>query len=344
MIQIDSINDIQSEDDLIDNPMFIILFHLSMNHYFPLFEESGINLEEYILMSEQDFKQIGIQDPGDLDLLSTCARALKVHLDRKQFKDHHHSPIIKKAIHAYTTNIPLKRPFKQTNNIRPLSMPVFLPSLTPPPHYEPESRKERCQSMMIIPREEEGREELPAYSCTVFKMGYVNMKKEFDAPNIRTRWRHWRKLYLELWGTILRIYRTAPPKHDTIPNYYPSWPFGVPYHYYHKYYHTPIFTLSLAGAEASRAFDYLKRPNVLRLTTQQGPQLLLRLSSHVEMISWIEHLQAAINISLDLEDRPMPKFITLPSRAFTSGLLDPRTVELERIREQRRRDQREILI
>jgi hypothetical protein len=159
----------------------------------------------------------------------------------------------------------------------------------------------------------------------------------------------------------LRIYRTAPPKHDTIVNYYPSWPFGVPYRYYHKYYHTPIFTLSLAGAEASRAFDYLKRPNVLRLTTQQGPQLLLRLSSHVEMISWIEHLQAgnlfsssfillfilsslAINISLDLEDRPMPKFITLPSRAFTSGLLDPRTVELERIREQRRRDQREILI
>lgn len=53
-----------------------------------------------------------------------------------------------------------------------------------------------------------------------------------------------------------------------------------------------MLTISLAGAEACRALDYFRRPNALRLTTQQGPQLLMRLSSHVEMISWIEHLQA----------------------------------------------------
>ncbi|KAG1106762.1 hypothetical protein G6F42_016621 [Rhizopus arrhizus] len=70
----------------------------------------------------------------------------------------------------------------------------------------------------------------------------------------------------------------------------------------------------------------------------------MRLSSHVEMISWIEHLQAAINISLDLEFRPMPKFITIPTRGLTTALLDPRSIELERTREQRRRDQREVLI
>lgn len=101
----------------------------------------------------------------------------------------------------------------------------------------------------------------------------------------------YRKLYVELWGTVLRIYRTAPPK-DKVDYYYTFGPLKAPYYYYHKYYYTPILTLSLAGAEASRALDYLKRPNVLRLTTQEGPQLLLRLSSHVEMISWVEHLQA----------------------------------------------------
>lgn len=53
-----------------------------------------------------------------------------------------------------------------------------------------------------------------------------------------------------------------------------------------------MLTISLAGAEACRALDYFRRPNALRLTTQQGPQLLMRLSSHVEMISWVEHLQA----------------------------------------------------
>lgn len=103
-----------------------------------------------------------------------------------------------------------------------------------------------------------------------------------------------RKLYIELWGTMLRVYRTAPTKTSSTIDYrnYYRWPLRTPYCYYHKYYYTPMFTISLAGAEASRALDYFRRPNALRLTTQQGPQLLLRLSSHVEMISWVEHLQA----------------------------------------------------
>lgn len=93
---------------------------------------------------------------------------------------------------------------------------------------------------------------------------------------------------------MLRVYRTAPTKTSSSIDYrnYYRWPLRAPYYYYHKYYYTPLFTISLAGAEASRALDYFRRPNALRLTTQQGPQLLLRLSSHVEMISWIEHLQA----------------------------------------------------
>lgn len=179
-----------------------------------------------------------------------------------------------------------------------------------------------------------------------------------------------RKLYIELWGTMLRIYRAAPTKTFSSNidhhNYY-KWPLRAPYYYYHKYYYTPIYTISLAGAEATRALDYSRRPNALRLTTHEGPQLLLRLSSHVEMISWIEHLQAgklqrvhfctgiwnvckliyfclAINISLDLEQRPMPKFITIPSRGLANGTLDARSIEIERAREQRRRDQQEVLI
>lgn len=95
---------------------------------------------------------------------------------------------------------------------------------------------------------------------------------------------------------MLRIYRTAPTKNSATIDYrnYYRWPLRTPYSYYHKYYYTPMYTISLAGAEASRALDYFRRPNALRLTTQQGPQLLFRLSSHVEMISWVEHLQAGI--------------------------------------------------
>jgi hypothetical protein len=108
----------------------------------------------------------------------------------------------------------------------------------------------------------------------------------------------YRKLYVELWGTMLRVYRAAPSKNKSNVDYRHNYRW--PYYYYHKYYYTPIFTISLAGAEAGRALDYFKRPNALRLTTQQGPQLLLRLSSLVEMISWIEHLQAGKYIYMSL--------------------------------------------
>ncbi|KAI9498514.1 hypothetical protein BDB00DRAFT_800615 [Zychaea mexicana] len=225
---------------------------------------------------------------------------------------------------------------------------------SPPPDYLDTAlmkRWEKCKSC-IIPREEEGREELPPYKCTVYKMGHVYIKREQDAPGIRTRWRSWRKLYVEVWGTILRIYR-APPHGDNHShgNRYrllgrqPLLATRLPLSQWNRYYYSPLATISLAGAEAGRAWDYTKRPFVLRLTTAHGPQMLLRLSSHVEMISWIEHLQAAINISLDLEQRPMPKFMTLPSRAaLTGSTLSARALEVERAREQRRRGQREMLI
>lgn len=53
-----------------------------------------------------------------------------------------------------------------------------------------------------------------------------------------------------------------------------------------------MFIISLAGADAARALDYFKRPNAFKLTCANGPQLLIRASSHIDMISWIEHLQA----------------------------------------------------
>lgn len=77
---------------------------------------------------------------------------------------------------------------KQTiSSSRPVSMPIQLPSFsTPPPDYSSASiygrRLDKCRSM-IFPREEEGKEELPSYSCTVYKMGYVNVKKELDSPD-----------------------------------------------------------------------------------------------------------------------------------------------------------------
>ncbi|KAI8069965.1 hypothetical protein BC940DRAFT_236129 [Gongronella butleri] len=212
-------------------------------------------------------------------------------------------------------------------------------------------RWEKCRSCVILPREEEGREELPAYQCTVYKMGHVYVKKERDAPGVRSRWRSWNWMYLELWGTLLRFYHA---KDAAVAQAYETATFSnhntVRSHQHQHQFHHPrheitlITTLNLAGADASRALDYTKRPNTLRLTIHQGPQLLLRLPTAMEMVSWIEHLQAAINISLDLESRPMPKFMTLPGRLATAAANDPRTLHLERLREQRYREHGEMMI
>lgn len=79
---------------------------------------------------------------------------------------------------------------------RPMSMPPLMMDIDdePPDYLESAihlTRWEKCKSL-VLPREEEGHEELPPYKCTVFKMGPVRVKPEMDAPGVQSRWRHWR--------------------------------------------------------------------------------------------------------------------------------------------------------
>lgn len=250
---------------IVDNQNFkssklssIVLVQLSLEHYIPLFHQAKVHdLDQFLSMKNNDFISIGIDNPGDLWLLSTCSKALKSHIAQKQLQKRNticsiaeesededeeffslrsnsnvssnsdeittaSSESILRAIHAFDsyehpsypntppslqTNTPsgamhlqavpgtVIRRHKQQSGSRPVSMPIQLPSFTtPPPDYSTSiygRRLERCRSM-IFPREEEGKEELPGYSCTVFKMGYVYIKKEFDAPNCKSKYRNWR--------------------------------------------------------------------------------------------------------------------------------------------------------
>lgn len=250
---------------------FIVLHQLSLEHHIPLFHNAGIkDMDQFLTMTETDFKSIGLIDPDDLCLLADCSKALKQHIaslhiehliqptinEESESETEYYDTItsyssfsssqknqnntsrisssrssrnnvddiitdsvpsdsIKRAIYAFDTYqlssspVPMlpmhsiELPFstiarrkKQFANTRPLSMPIQLPSFaTPPPEYSSTcvfgSTLNRCRSM-IIPREEEGKEVLPSYTCTVFKMGYVYIKKELDAPNKTSRHRSWR--------------------------------------------------------------------------------------------------------------------------------------------------------
>ena len=96
-----------------------------------------------------------------------------------------------------------------------------------------------------------------------------------------------RKYYIRLWGTVLHMYKN---KDET----------------------APLYTLSMQRVEAGLAPEFSSKPTVLRLRAPStGDQFLMRLMNTTDMVSWIEHLQAAANISLDLDYRKMPRFVTM---------------------------------
>ncbi|KAI9322760.1 hypothetical protein BX666DRAFT_2023205 [Dichotomocladium elegans] len=131
----------------------------------------------------------------------------------------------------------------------------------------------------------------PPYTCTVYKMGNVRVKQECTATGSSLKNKSWRKRYVKLWGTLLYFYSskrdaTDPSRH-------------------------PLRTLSMQCVEAGLAPEYNRKLRVLRLRVPGGEQLLLKLATPKEMISWVEHLQAAANISVDLDHRKMPRFATM---------------------------------
>ncbi|KAH8113768.1 hypothetical protein DFH11DRAFT_1509966 [Phellopilus nigrolimitatus] len=63
---------------------------------------------------------------------------------------------------------------------------------------------------------------------------------------------------------------------------------------------------SLQHAESGLASDYTKRRNVVRVR-MEGEQFLLQCTDVAGVVEWIEGLQAAANIALDLDERAMPR-------------------------------------
>ncbi|GJJ14948.1 hypothetical protein Clacol_009218 [Clathrus columnatus] len=70
---------------------------------------------------------------------------------------------------------------------------------------------------------------------------------------------------------------------------------------------------TLQHAESGLGTDYTKRRNVIRVR-MEGEQFLLQAKDVNDVVKWIEALQAAANIALDLDERPMPRGPIFPRR------------------------------
>ncbi|KAM0787691.1 hypothetical protein ACM66B_003753 [Microbotryomycetes sp. NB124-2] len=227
----------------------------------------------------------------------------------------------------------------------------------PPAYHAVYSRS--GQQQVVYPREEEGQEPLPDYTCAIHFEGYLPRKMEFTSPGNQAKDRSWKRVYMVLHGTSIKFYkydlRTHPiPGEEnwsslTIDMAGSDGP--PPLHFHpgdymasaedtnqtnHKFptsigdarakakskivqatsssdHNVLIRHYSLQNAESGLAADYIKRKHVVRVRAE-GEQFLLQTNGDRGTIDLIEVLQAATNVSLDLDCRPLPKFITLPRR------------------------------
>ncbi|KAI9631041.1 hypothetical protein KEM48_013297 [Puccinia striiformis f. sp. tritici PST-130] len=220
--------------------------------------------------------------------------------------------------------------------------------------------KFRSNKAYSYPREEEGREKLPPYNCAIHLEGWMPRKMEFKSPGVQAKDRAWRRQYVIVHGTMIRVYRSDPHAHSVAASDDPYSSHFVhgkstsplaskcgmssnsnstvapPLHFHQGQYDSaPVTSLkeaalvkatqfpthhnclhrvySLQNAESGLAADYVKKKYIVRVRAE-GEQFLLQAKDDRGVIDLIEALQAATNVSLDLDIRPLPKFITLPRR------------------------------
>lgn len=88
------------------------------------------------------------------------------------------------------------------------SMPSFVANSNPPPYPAFERVTHGLPAQLHIqPRDDEGRERLPAYSNDVYLKSVVPLKMEFVSAGVQAKDRKWRRVVCVLEGTVLKIYR-----------------------------------------------------------------------------------------------------------------------------------------
>ena len=87
------------------------------------------------------------------------------------------------------------------------SMPTFSEATEPPPYPDFAPRGQGRSEFNIQPREDEGKEKLPAYSNNVYLKAIMPRKVEFTTPGVQARDRKWRRVLCVLEGTAFKVYK-----------------------------------------------------------------------------------------------------------------------------------------
>ncbi|KAG1876259.1 hypothetical protein F4604DRAFT_1760289 [Suillus subluteus] len=93
--------------------------------------------------------------------------------------------------------------------MRRTSMPTFTSASDPPPYPSFDPRPPKSAPPFQF-HEDEGRERLPLYSNSLYLSAIMPLKMEFSSPGVQAKDRKWRRVFCELEGTTLRVYKCPP--------------------------------------------------------------------------------------------------------------------------------------
>ncbi|KAI8341628.1 Pleckstrin homology domain-containing protein [Choanephora cucurbitarum] len=251
------------------------------------------------MTDEKDFRQYGVRKQRDCQKLSSTAKSIRrssvgssslctvneeeeEEEEEYQQLDENDTSLRPKDDAAWPNSI---YGFTKSAQSRRHSLPVYSEA---DPSDVDTGRRHSYHAPRLMNQQEEL---LPSYSCTLHKLGKAKAKIEFEFPGKRRRRRPWRDIYMELKGTMIRLYEM---KSNDEYHYLPT----LTAYYQQSVKYTPLVDLSLAYAKVEQAQDYKKRPNVFRVQTASGPQVLFQVQTNAAVVLWVEKILAGCMIAV----------------------------------------------
>jgi hypothetical protein len=209
-----------------------------------------------------------------------------------------------------------------------------------PPEYDTLTKSSlRPWKFKIQPREDEGRETLPSYSCAISLENVFTRKLEFQGAIHRAHNRHWRRVFVKLQGTALAFYeckranpfrrsRERAGKDIDVPAGMQRGRFLRDYNLQHADVGIAADYVKF-GSPFSFLWDVLmgdhRKKYVIRVRAETD-QFLLSCYRLETFFQWLESLFVAINLALPIDDREIPRDPSIPRprrrrRCTSEGLL-----------------------
>ncbi|CZS93178.1 hypothetical protein WAI453_000873 [Rhynchosporium graminicola] len=160
----------------------------------------------------------------------------------------------------------------------------------------------------IQPREDEGREVLPPYSSAISIQSVFLMKMELEGAVHQATDRNWYRVVVTLQGTALNLHKfkgsalfgakdDGGKPNDSLAS--KRGPF--------------LRSYNLQHADVGIAADYLKKRFVIRVRAE-ADQFLLSCNKIETFVLWLQTLFAAIDLAPPLDDREIPRDLSIPRR------------------------------